>query len=114
MRKAFDAQVVFFGEVINLLDCRIDLHYAVGHFIHAVFQAECQAVEFVHLFKDAAFMASRKTCLRQIPPDKNNMTFTTDEFCESKSAGGRTLLGIVHHIMPRMSAPRIVQKPDSC
>ena len=79
MGKAFDAQVVFWGKVINFLDCRIDLHYAVGHFIHAVFQAERQVVEFVHLFKDAAFMASGKTCLRQIPPDKNNMTFTINE-----------------------------------
>ena len=85
MGKAFDAQVVFWGKVINFLDCRIDLHYAVGHFIHAVFQAERQVVEFVHLFKDAAFMAS-----------------------------GRTLLGIVHCITLCMSAPRIVQKPDSC
>lgn len=74
MGKSFDAQVVFLGKVINLLDCRIDLHYAVGHFIHAVFQAERQAVEFVHFFKDAAFMAS-----------------------------GRTLLGIVHCITLCMS-----------
>ena len=85
MGKAFDAQVVFLGKVINFLDCRIDLHYAVGHFIHAVFQAERQAVEFVHFFKDAAFMAS-----------------------------GRTFLGIVHHITLRMSAPRIGRKSDSC
>ena len=54
MRKAFYAQLVFLGEVVDFLDGRADLHNAVGHFVHAVFQAERQVVELVHLFKDAA------------------------------------------------------------